>query len=793
MYSANSLKIKPAPSMLDAALDLIARKINPVPVEYPSEMSRGKNPSFGKDWQTVVITAEAAPRYFGNGKTNLGGMMGALSAGLTDVDNDCPEAITAAPYLLPRTGMLFGRPSTPMAHWLYTTNLASTVDKAAIAYDDPVAKRERRKCRLVELRIGGGGKGAQTVFPPSTHETGEIIAWEKNGAPAVADGAFLERRVAMLAACALIARYWPGEGVRQEAALALGGFLSRAGKQPQAIKLMVEAVAKAANDEEWKQRIEGALTSDKNLRDGEKNVFGLPKLGEHIGAEIANTVAAWLGYRGETCLPRTMSVSADTPKAPEDWPEPTPLPTGLSPVPELNSEMLPKALAPWLRDIAERMQVPLDFLAAPAMAVFGSVIGCKVGIRPKQQDDWTEVANVWALIIGRPGFMKSPAVGEILRPMYRSAEDAAETYSALAKEYELDAEIYKHKRSAAAKKGQRIADPESAEPTQRRYFTNDSTYEKLCEILRDNPSGTLLHRDEVVSLLRYLDHEEHSQARGFYLTAWSGTQRYDTDRVGRGAIHVSHACISLLGTTQPGTISEYVRRATVGGRGDDGMIQRFGLVAWPDTSPEWKNVDRYPLMEPRDAAWKVFRRLDAATPAELGATKEEYDRIPWLRFTNEAQAEFEPWREKLETRVRSGELSPAIESHVAKYRGLIPRLALITHLIDVGRGPVGKEAVLCALVWAEYLEAHALRLYGAGVEPARAAARAILAKICGGDLKDRFTARDVHQRNWAGLTERERVQAGVDLLCDHCWMAPITVETGGRPRVAYAINPKVRV
>ena len=35
---------------------------------------------------------------------------------------------------------------------------------------------------------------------------------------------------------------------------------------------------------------------------------------------------------------------------------------------------------------------------------------------------------------------------------------------------------------------------EPAEPPQRRYFTNDSTYEKLCEILRDNPQGTLLHR-----------------------------------------------------------------------------------------------------------------------------------------------------------------------------------------------------------------------------------------------------------------------------------------------------------
>jgi hypothetical protein len=287
--------------MLEAALDLIARNINPVPVSYPSEKSRGKNPIAGEGWQNVVITPETAPQYFGNGKINLGGMMGARSNGLTDVDCDCPEALEAAPYLLPPTNMLFGRPSTPAAHWLYITNLADTVEKAAIVYDDPVAKRERRQCRIVELRIGGGGKGAQTVFPPSKHESGEIVTWEKNGDPAVVDGASLERRVAALAACALIARYWPGEGVRQDAALALGGFLSRAGKQPQAVKLMVEAIAKAAKDEEWKQRVEAALDSDKNLRSGDesKKVFGLPKLGEHISVEIANTAAEWLGYRGD--------------------------------------------------------------------------------------------------------------------------------------------------------------------------------------------------------------------------------------------------------------------------------------------------------------------------------------------------------------------------------------------------------------------------------------------------------------------------------------------------------------
>jgi hypothetical protein len=367
MYADN--KQKTSASMLDVALDLISRKINPVPVEYPGEKSRGKRPSTGGDWQNVVITAETAPRYFGNGKTNIGGMMGALSHGLTDVDNDCPEAIVAAPYLLPPTEMMFGRPSSPMAHWLYITDLASKTDNAAIAYDDPVAKRERRQCRLVELRIGGGGKGAQTVFPPSMHETGETVAWEKNGKPAGVDGELLRQRVGMLAVCALIARHWPGEGVRQETALALGGVLSRAGKQPAEIKLMVEAIAKAAHDEEWRGRVEAAVASDKELRTSDKNVYGLPKLGEHISAEIASTAAEWLGYHGE----QAFGTFDTSPTGPVEWPEPTPFPSGLAPVPALDPLMLPDKLVPWLQDTADRMQVPLDFVGVPAMAVFGSL------------------------------------------------------------------------------------------------------------------------------------------------------------------------------------------------------------------------------------------------------------------------------------------------------------------------------------------------------------------------------------------------------------------------------------
>src|SRR3712207_8239719 len=37
---------------------------------------------------------------------------------------------------------------------------------------------------ILEVRIGGGGKGAQTVFPGSVHESGEPIEWDRDGDPA---------------------------------------------------------------------------------------------------------------------------------------------------------------------------------------------------------------------------------------------------------------------------------------------------------------------------------------------------------------------------------------------------------------------------------------------------------------------------------------------------------------------------------------------------------------------------------------------------------------------------------
>jgi AAA domain/Bifunctional DNA primase/polymerase, N-terminal len=272
---------------LDTALSYIARGWNPVPIPHRTKAPRGN------EWQRRRIDAETASQFFNGAPSNIGVQLGTASGGLTDIDLDCSEAITVAPYILPKTGAIFGRPSKRASHHLYKTDLADRMDCATIPLKDPGGQQV-----LLEVRIGGGGKGAQTVFPGSTHECGEAITWEENGEAAAIDGEELLTGACLVAACALIARYWPAQGSRHDAARVLGGFLSRAGKTAIQVRLYTEAIAKAAEDPEWRDRRKTAEDAATAYR-SDKRAYGLPAMQSMFGRDVANKIAEWLDYRSD--------------------------------------------------------------------------------------------------------------------------------------------------------------------------------------------------------------------------------------------------------------------------------------------------------------------------------------------------------------------------------------------------------------------------------------------------------------------------------------------------------------
>jgi hypothetical protein len=495
----------------------------------------------------------------------------------------------------------------------------------------------------------------------------------------------------------------------------------------------------------------------------------------------------------------------------EDWEDLQPLPVNLHPVPPLSIDLIPAPLQAWLIDIANRAQCPLEFAVVAALIALATVIGKTVTIRPKRKDDWTVVVNLWGGVVGRPGILKTPAMTEGLKPLTRLVMDAKNRYQIELLEHKLNLQKQKHDQKVieqqikkAVKEGKstdelraKMASCEAKEPTEKRYIVNDSTVEKIGELLNRMTNGLLLFRDELTGFLKVLDSAGHEADKAFYLEAWSGLGDFTYDRITRGTVYIKSVIVSILGGIQPGPLSQYLRSAMSGGTGDDGLIQRFQLMVYPNVPKDWHNVDEWPDKTARDNVFQLFKKLDSLDPTSVGAIIDDYGSDFFLRFSNEAQEYFDDWREKIERRLREGsEDHPALESHLSKYRSLMPSLALISHLLDAVSGRTTEQAVTLksaklAVGWCDFLFEHAKRIYGLAISAEADLARVIIRHIRRGELQNPFTARDIYSHHWSGLTNAKDVAEPLALLEDFGWIRSYSLPTGGRPTTQYFINPKV--
>lgn len=502
------------------------------------------------------------------------------------------------------------------------------------------------------------------------------------------------------------------------------------------------------------------------------------------------------------------------------WSEPKNIKAALLPVPAFDSEtLLPDALRGWVMDEADRMPCSPDFIAAGAIVTLSSIIGARCAIKPKAYDSWLIVPNLWGGIVGLPSSKKSPAISVTLKPLERLIALAMGSYQTDANTFEADKMVFEATKdaiesrikSAAKAKDSKIENltniakelqnhRENAPdiPILRRYKTNDATVEKLGELLRDNPMGVLVLRDELIGLIASWDREGRESDRAFYLEAWNGNAGFDTDRIGRGSILIPNLCVSIFGGIQPDKLITYLELAT-NALANDGMLQRFQMLVYPDDGI-WEWRDRIPLKEARDQAFTLFEVLADFDPESWGASPaDEFAKFPFFRFDEAAQKIFIEWSTELHRVRLPAEDHPIIAQHLAKFDKLFPALALILHLVDCAasgrRGPVTAESALRAAAWCEYLEAHARRCYGLLMDDGLRAAQVLAEKLRQGKLTDEFTARDVRRNQWRSLTTDEAVRAALDWLEDEGWLR--SIETGGNNRnsgrrtTRYLINPKI--
>ena len=489
----------------------------------------------------------------------------------------------------------------------------------------------------------------------------------------------------------------------------------------------------------------------------------------------------------------------ETSTAEDDWPEPQPIDPPLPPVSPFDLALLPDNYQAMVRDEADLKCTSPEMIAIPLMVATAAALGNLIAVAPKAMDTtWMVSPVLWGALVARTGAMKTPSISagtkplEALEPALDAAYDAAiQQFKKDKFQYEADLQTAK----GLAKAGKPYTMPtEPLEPQRERIIVNDTTFQKLGEILTHSPRGVLVLRDEIVGLLESLAAEGQEGARTFFLEGWNGLGSYRMDRIGRGSLIIPRLSLFVLGGIQPEKLMNYVRQATTGGRDDDGLLQRFQLIVWPETPKQWINVDRMPDLAARQAVDAVFRHLRNLDPITLGAIRPISSTAPfYLQFTTEAQQLFDAWRAKLEASLRNTDKHPALESHQAKYKSLIPALALLIHLAEYGTGPVTKTSLEKAIGWGHYLWSHAKRVYAGAINSAQASAAELAKRIKAGKLGHQFSAREVQRKGWSGLANKDQVAEAIEWLVDANWLKREPVQNGGRPTETYAINPKAFV
>jgi hypothetical protein len=493
------------------------------------------------------------------------------------------------------------------------------------------------------------------------------------------------------------------------------------------------------------------------------------------------------------------------------WPEPKEIKTDLPPAPAFDAKtLLPATLADFVLDEADRMPCSPDYIAAALIVCLGSVIGARCGIKPKRRDDWIVTPNLFGGIVGDPSSKKSPALGTVTRFLDRleakeaaKLEDAKKIFAAETAAFEAHQSAVKASmKKAAGGKGDHlkmnaaIADLQDLqapeEPKERRFKSNDSTVEKLGDLLVHNPQGMLVYRDELIGLLASWEKEGKEGDKAFYLEGWNGTGSFNIDRIGRGSLHIKNLCISVFGGIQPELLERYLAGIT-NSLDNDGRIQRFQVMVYPN-AVAWEWRDRYPVKGVREAVRDLFDRLAVFDPVQDGAApNDDFVKLPHFCFDDAAQDIFVEWCTELHTVHIAHEQNPLMQQHFGKFEKLFCSIALILHLAEGSIGPVTANSALRAAAWCEYLSGHARRIYGL-VEAAKVTtARMVSRRLAEGKLDDGFTVRDMVRKQWSGVTTALQAESALAILEENGHVqSQDGINTMGRPTVRYTINPQIK-
>jgi len=251
---------------------------------------------------------------------------------------------------------------------------------------------------------------------------------------------------------------------------------------------------------------------------------------------------------------------------------------------------LPGSVKQWTIESGEAGNIDTAYTALPLLSCLASCIGNSRVTRIK--NSWKAPPILWTLLVGESSSGKTIGYLAMLSLLKQAEQDYADRYADDMKSFE--AERLRYELAVQQwKKNKGTDEPPftPSPPTQCRLYANDATVEAMAVLLRDNPRGLLLCRDELSGWIGGFDKYskgKQSSDLSHWLEMYGG-QPMTTDRKSgdHKVVRVPRASVSVSGGIQPMVL----RGALVGELMDSGFSARFLMAYPPFRDPVWTDSD----------------------------------------------------------------------------------------------------------------------------------------------------------------------------------------------------------
>lgn len=478
---------------------------------------------------------------------------------------------------------------------------------------------------------------------------------------------------------------------------------------------------------------------------------------------------------------------ADLLPSQSEWAEPQPLQATTTP-PTFPIDALPKVARDHVQVIADDLQTSIDLPAVLYLAALSTIIAPKRKLNV--QGNWQENLNLYLVVALPPGAGKSPAVRQMLHPLFTREQQQREAAAPAVAKTKQARRMIERRMSAAEKRGdtaeaqRALADlietPEKEPP---RLIANNATPEALEQLLAQNNGTIALINTEGGPFDQMTGQYSDRANLDVYLQAWSG-DHIAVDRIGRDHLTIRDPRLTVALTVQPAVLEKLRDRPELAGRG---LTARF-MYSLPANNVGWRDLQK--RAEPGNRTDDGYiEHLE-----QIMAIHDKYANFRPLQLDPTALDLFLNYRQSLETRRRDGndlchlaEWSIKLESSVARTAGLL--------CVANGDEQVTRQIMNDAILIGDYWIGHAKEVAALwGTDPVTALAIRILAWA----TKRRgqsFSHRDAYVAHRAVAPRSGDIDGPLELLVSTGWIRPLTVDKslsrGGRPpSPRYEVHPK---